>query len=234
MRASGIILLMTILFTVVVTGISAAETIYVGDRLVITVREIPEDSAPTISTLQSDDAMELLEEGDSYDKIRTPDGVEGYVKKQYLTRNTPKSLLMAKLNKQLAQQKQQIDDLKERLSRKEEAIKQDQGESVEIINDLKKSLAERSQELEAAGKKMAELQEKYDTLNKASENVVAIVTARDNLQLTNDQLTDELNALREDNSFLLKTFFIKWFLAGAGVLLLGWMIGKSSRRKRRY
>jgi len=104
----------------------------------------------------------------------------------------------------------------------------------ETVNELKNHLAEKSKELEAAGKKLATLQVQFDDLQNASENVVAIVNARESLQKENDRLSDELNSLREDNSFLLKTFFIKWFLAGAGVLFVGWLIGKSSRRKRRY
>jgi SH3 domain protein len=62
--------------------------------------------------------------------------------------------------------------------------------------------------------------------------VVEIVEARDRLQKTNDQLSAEVSALTAENSDLMRTGALKWFLAGGGVFLLGWLIGKMSRKKQ--
>ena len=240
MRAISI-LLMVMTLAVLTAGLSFAETIYVGDRLVVTLREIPEDSAPTIATLNTDDAAELLEEGDVYFKVKLPDGTEGYIKKQYLTRNRPKSLVIADLEKKLAQQKQAVAEIKASMSSSQSDLQKSQAELKNNLSDLKQQLAEKDQQLadsakqlEAATKKIEAVEKSYQTLQENSGDVVNIVKAREALQKENDRLTDELNTMREDNVYLLTTFYIKWFLAGAGVMFVGWMIGKSSRRKRRY
>ena len=49
---------------------------------------------------------------------------------------------------------------------------------------------------------------------------------------TNDELTSEIRSLTEENSVLLRTGAIKWFLAGGGVFCFGWLLGKLSRKKQ--
>ena len=240
MRATSI-LLMAIALAILTAGASFAETIYVGDRLVVGMREIPDNTAPSIGTLKSDDAVELLEEGDVFYRVRTEAGDEGYIKKQYLTKTRPKVLVIADLEKQLAGQKKAVADLKSSMSSSESDLQKDQTELKNSIEGFQQQLAEKDKQLAAsdkqlatANKELAAARKNYEDLKKNAGDVVNIVTAREGLQKENDRLTDELNTIREDNVYLLTTFYIKWFLAGAGVMLIGWMIGKSSRRKRRY
>lgn len=227
-------LLVTLLLTVAGTGAALAETIYVRDWLVVTVREQPEDSAKILKTLKSDEGGELLEEGDTYSKVRTADGVEGYVKKQYLTKKRPKSAIIAELNQQIEAQKKKIATLNSALNKKDSTLDQETDELEESLSDLKKQIAEGAGQLKKAESERDGLQKELIALKEASGDVVSLVKARQSLQQENDRLTDELNTLREDNAYLLMTFYIKWFLAGAGVLFVGWMIGRSGRRKRRY
>ena len=64
---------------------AAADTRYVGDELVITLRQGKGTDYKIIRTLKSGTPFEVLEEGKSYLKVRTEDGVEGYVLRQYVT-----------------------------------------------------------------------------------------------------------------------------------------------------
>lgn len=235
------VLLMAIALTFLTAGASFAETIYVGDRLVVGIREIPDNTAPSIGNLKSDDGVELLEEGDLFFRVRTEDGTEGYIKKQYLTKTRPKAQVIAELEKQLARQKKAVADLKASMSSSESDLQKDQTELKSSIQGFKQQLSEKDKQLAAvdkqlatANKELAAARKSYETLESNSADVVNIVKARESLQKENDRLTDELNTIREDNVYLLTTFYIKWFLAGAGVMFVGWMIGKSSRRKRRY
>jgi SH3 domain protein len=240
MRALSV-LLVTIALTALTAGISLAETVYIGDRLIVGIREIPEGSAPSIGTLKSDDAVELLEEGDTYHRVRMADGTEGYIKKQYLTRKRPKVLLIADLEKQLVRQKQVVAEMKASMSGSQSELQEKQAELQASLDELKAQLADRDKQLAAADKQLEttrkeleKAQQDLQSLQQAAADVVSIVKAREVLQKENERLTDELNTMREDSVYLLTTFYIKWFLAGAGVMLVGWLIGKSSRRKRRY
>ncbi|MCP4023747.1 MAG: peptide-binding protein, partial [Desulfobacteraceae bacterium] len=50
----------------------------------------------------------------------------------------------------------------------------------------------------------------------------------------NNLLSSRLERLERANNKMFKTSMIYWFLAGAGVLFLGWLIGHNvSLRKRR-
>jgi len=240
MRVRPVLLTAVVLLAITV-GWSFAETIYVGDRLVIGIREIPEDAAPSIGTLKTDDAVERLEEADSFYKVRLGDGTEGYVKKQYMTDSRPKSMMIADLEKQLAGQKKAVADLKASMSGSQSELQDKQAELQSSLSELKQQLVERDKQLtesnralEATRKDLEKAQKDYQDLTQSAADVVNVVKAREELQKENDRLTDELNTMREDSVYLLTTFYIKWFLAGAGVMFVGWMIGRSARQKRRY
>jgi SH3 domain protein len=74
--------------------------------------------------------------------------------------------------------------------------------------------------------------EKYDTLAAQAENVVEIAAERDQLLQKNKGMETEIAALLEKKEQLADSRMIKWFLAGGGVFLFGWIIGKISRKKR--
>lgn len=226
-------LLVAVLLLLSVTTV-LAETIYIGDRLVVTVRETPSDNAEVLTTLQTDEAVELLEEGDTYFKVRTQSGLEGYIKQQYLSRERPKTDIIAELERQIARQKKAVAELQATLEQKDSVIAESRSELEQEVANLKQQLSDSTAELGASREELANLRQEYETLKEASDNVVEIVNEREELQKENERLTDELNTLREDNVYLLTTFYIKWFLAGAGVLFVGWLLGKSARKKRRY
>jgi len=62
--------------------------------------------------------------------------------------------------------------------------------------------------------------------------VVEITDERDRLKKENVKLTSTVRELTEENTDLNRNQSVRWFLAGAGVLLFGWLIGRISRKKR--
>ena len=74
--------------------------------------------------------------------------------------------------------------------------------------------------------------EKYETLLSQAENVVEIAAEREQLLQKNNKLEAEVRTLLKNNDKLADSRMIKWFLAGGGVFLFGWVIGKISRKKR--
>jgi len=203
-------------------ALGAAQTRYVSDQLVITVRAGKSASSETLATLQTDDPVEVLAEGDRYLKVRTRDGVEGYVLAQYITGETPRPLVIARQKKEIGELRRQLDQLR-----------QAKGSAFEQTEELQKRNAELEGELATSEEKLQEVTDKYAALKKDSEQVMEIIAERDQLQSQNNSLAGEADALRKENEQLLRTGMIRWFLAGAGVLLVGWILGKVSRKKRR-
>ncbi len=80
-----------------------------------------------------------------------------------------------------------------------------------------------------------------ENLTKEIESMKATMGDAEKVLSERDRLLDEnvrLRAEKEDLELELRQLERKelfyWFLAGAGVLFLGWLIGKASRQKRYY
>ena len=229
-----IVFLFTFLF---IHTIAAAETMYVSDQLLITFRQGKSTGHKILKTLKTGAPLEILEreEGDNYLKVRLQSGEEGYVLSQYLTNDTPKLILISRLEKQLEEIRKQLAQAKTKRtesSRELNAVQEKQalkeGELTGSINELNRDLEKTKKDLQIATVK-------YNTLLDNSGKVVEITNDRDRLKASNEKISSEVQSLTAENDDLLRTGMIKWFLAGGGVLLLGWIIGKISRkRKTRY
>jgi len=86
-------------------GIVDAKTQYVSDELIITLREGKGNEYKIIRMLPVGTPLLIIEESDQYLRVRTQDGREGWVLKQYITSEIPKAQIIAGL-------KQEIDRLK--------------------------------------------------------------------------------------------------------------------------
>ena len=90
----------------------------------------------------------------------------------------------------------------------------------------------------------AELKEvtaKHNEFLKQNKDTVALVEERDgllaennDLKATIDFLKEKLENLQSENEGLVRDEILKWFLAGGGVFFLGLIIGKVSRRRKRF
>jgi len=72
-----------------------AETVYVDDKLTITFRSGPGMDRKILEYLTTGDQMELLEGGEEWSHVRLPDGQEGWVMNQYISKAKPSQLQLA-------------------------------------------------------------------------------------------------------------------------------------------
>ncbi|MCD6527370.1 MAG: TIGR04211 family SH3 domain-containing protein [Desulfuromonas sp.] len=218
-RWQAVVLILMILFT---ASSAWSDTRYVSDRLVITLREGMGNQFKVSKTLKTDERMEVLSEQDNYLFVRMDDGTEGYVLKQYVSRNTPKTAVIAKV-------RQELEAFKAKLKKQTAVASVTGKEGAQMrlqLSETTQSLALTEELLENSQKALAELQQK-------AENVVLIDQERQRLKKELAVVNQELGQLQQDNAAMLKTAMIKWFLAGGGVLFIGWVAGKFSRKKRR-
>jgi len=205
---------------------SYGETRFVSDVLYISLRANPGPDASLITTLKTDTPLEVLEDNGKFLRVRTPDGTEGYVLSRYVTSALPKT-------RQIEQLRRERDALEEKVARLERERQAGEASEAKPVAELEAKVASLENQLEEAKSQLAAVRERYQTLQKEAADVVSVVNDRDRLQLRNEQLNDEIDTLRGQNSDLLRTGMIQWFLAGGGVFLVGWLVGKVSRRKRR-
>ncbi|MCG8551844.1 MAG: TIGR04211 family SH3 domain-containing protein [Desulfobacterales bacterium] len=199
----------------IITGTTVlchAQTAYVSDMLILTFREGPGSNHPVLSALKSDTPLTVITEKNGYLKVALASGEQGWVDKNYVVTDPPKSIIINRLKKENAALQKKIKTL---------SVKADQV----LMEKLKKENQALIQNNDA-------LKSKYTALKSAAANITDTLKENKMLKTRNASLSGKLAQQEESNEFLFKTGMIKWFLAGVVVLLLGWVIGLSiSSRK---
>ncbi|NDY72528.1 TIGR04211 family SH3 domain-containing protein [Desulfobacter hydrogenophilus] len=196
-----------VLIIVGTTALCHAQTAYVSDMLILTFRKGPGPGYPVISALKSDTPLTIIKESNGYLKVALSSGEQGWVDKSYVVTDPPKSIIIAQLKKENAALEEKIKALSE------------QADQV-VMEQLKKENQSLTQNLET-------LKLKHTALKAASANITGTLEENKRLKTKNASLSATLSQEQGKNKFLFKTGMIKWFLAGVGVLLLGWVIGLS-------
>ena len=232
MRYILIFLALFLLASQAIVPPASADTRYVGDQLIITLRQGKSTKHKILKTLETGTPLEVLEEDESYFKVRTTDGVEGYVLRQYVSSNPPKTQRIEELEMLNSSLQKEIRSLEESRKNLELQLKTVQENYEQKYSSATSKYTDIEQNLEQALNNERMMAEKYDTLAAQAENVVEIAADRDQLRQKNTQLETEVAALQQKIDKVDDSRMIKWFLAGGGVLLLGWIMGKISRKKR--
>ena len=206
----GLVLLLC-LFSASVYG----ETMYVSDVLKLTLRTGPSIENKIISVIESGQMMEVIKFGDEWSQVQLPNGKEGWVLSRYLTTNETHNIIL------------------ERLEAKHKNLMIQAAELLEENNRLKAENKRLSTEFNANQKQLAKTQADFEALK---TEVAEFLTLKTNYTLAASQLAEQTakaKQLEEELSSLEMNTYIKWFLAGSGVLIVGFLIGFSTKRQRR-
>ncbi len=102
-------------------GNGLAETMYVTDRLYLSLRKGPDTGEPSLGLLASDTKVEVLETEGNWAEVNLEDGRTGWVLKRYLVKDSPKSLTIEQLQGQLEESK----TIPERLRKENASLKKE-------------------------------------------------------------------------------------------------------------
>ncbi len=234
MRFFCIIFTLFIITSNVIVPPAEADTRYVGDQLIVTLRLGESTKHKILKTLKTGTPVEVLQEGETYMKVRTNDGTEGYVLRQYISSNPPKSQRIDKLEIEKNALQKKINELQNAKITLEKQLNGIQEKYNSEFSELTTKSSEIEQNFEKVSNSERLITEKYNTLVAQSENVVAIAQERDQLLQKNNKLTTGMKMLQEKNEKFADSRMIKWFLAGGGVFFFGWITGRISRKKRSH
>ncbi|MFH1155269.1 MAG: TIGR04211 family SH3 domain-containing protein [Pseudomonadota bacterium] len=210
-----------------------AERGYISAMLVLTMRAGPGEDFGIIRTLRSNMPVDILESRDGYTRVKTEQGDEGWIESQYLTRETPSTFVIERLEKTIADLEKNNRALLEKPVLVDSSMEAVKSEFEVTKAELQTSLKSLQQEKELLSKQIAISEKKYQDLVKQSETVVEIARENASLKEMNAALENALALARNERSVVFKTLFIKWFLAGAGTLILGWIVGRSMGGRKR-
>lgn len=200
----------SLLIGLVVSSAASAETVYIRDTLYVPLRGGQSQEHRILNRgLRSGTALERLEENEEtgYSRVRTSEGLEGWLQTQYLVEQPIASTRLDDLQAQL-------DELEARhqqtLLRLREA-----NETGETLSSNTSSLAEAN----------AALQQELDELKALAADVIAIDEENQRLNEERDTLQAEIDHLSNRNSSLLDDQTQRWFLTGGGTVLIGLLFG---------
>ena len=192
-----------------------AERMYVNDVMEVTLRTGQGISHKIIAMVKSGQEVEAIQPGTEWTKVRLPNQKEGWMLTRFLTPKPPARLELERL-------KAAYQDLQ---AKTEAPMKE--------IDKLRKENEARRADLAAKEKAAKELKLAYETLKKESADFLELNSKfKKSAQQLQDQ-TQRANQFEEELSKIQLHRNIRWFLSGAGVLLLGFLIGFSTKRQRR-
>jgi SH3 domain protein len=213
-RFRSALALATALAILTAAGAAMAVTAYTADTQELPLRATPSNSGKALLIVPPASEVELVYPG-SYTKVRyrKPDGgmQEGWIASRFLSPRLPDPSMTRELeaeNVALKAQLEEADKEKTELSQKEK----------ELTDKLTKLNAV-YEELKAGSANYVKLKYEYDFAK------AGLASAQGNIQ-----------TLMQENENLKLSHNIRWFVAGALILLSGWFIGWATgrwRKKRR-
>ena len=210
-----------------------ADTRYVSDRLIISVRDGEDQNAAVLGYIATGASVDILEEKGDLLKIRTEDGIEGWVRAQYIVSEKPKALIIENMKNEITGLNKEIEALKNKQDSASNTVSESKKLYQAKIEELKEEVSINQKFAAKAKSDFIQLDKKYTTLLKNSENTEKLISEVERLKKLNAELNTEVKSLRKDGKNPLKSNTIQSFIAGAGVLLFGFLLGGSARKKKR-
>ena len=205
MKSFSLVLALTV--GLVTTAI--AETRYVSDRLEIQMRSGKGTQFKILRSLPSGTPLEILsvDKQNQYSHVRAPGGVEGWVLNHLLMSGPSARDRLASAEKTLAKVQLENNKLKASLSELREA----KGSIDKERGSLQKESAKLSQELER--------------IRRTASSALAIEAENKELKSKIVAYERQSQSLLQENQSLKDRTARDWFMVGAGVILLGMIIG---------
>ena len=225
-------LMFVIIFTANIQSLFA-ETRYVSDQLIISVRNGPNQDDNVLGYIRTGTVVDVLEERERYLRIKTEDGLDGWVQAQYIIPEKPDGRIIEDLRNEINELNKKIEFLKN-----EEGTLSDKLLAKKQINEAK--IKELEKELNISQKNTAklnndliELDNKYKKLLSNTENTDELIRKLEKSEKLDSKLKNEISNLKKDIQAPRKSSIIKPFLAGAGVFFVGFILGAITKRKKR-
>jgi SH3 domain protein len=214
----AVLLLVPLLFATAVSALG--ETLYVTDVFDVMVRTGPTVTNKIIAMPKSGTPVEILElpgeeRSDQWVRVRLPDDKEGWMLSQYLIPGPPKQEIIGRLERE-----NQI------LGTKAKALGEENAR-------LKTERAELEKELGVQTKTGNSLAESYETLKRESQDFLALKVSHEKATQDLALKTTQVEALEKEVTDLRNSQTLRWFVAGASIILVGFVIGFISRRPKK-
>ena len=196
--------------------ISAATTAYVNDLCQVNLRSGPGTGYRVVATLSSGFIVEIIGQKDDWSNVRFVkeggDATEGWILNRFLVDQPPWA----------AQAKTLSSTLKEQLAG-----------VTEEKNELSQSKNELTQQLQTTTEKLQKLEAEYESFKTGAADYLKLKQEHDATKSALAQAQENVRTLSQEIDDMKLSQKIRWFIAGALVLICGWVIGVMMGRYQR-
>ncbi|MDH5228539.1 MAG: TIGR04211 family SH3 domain-containing protein [Gammaproteobacteria bacterium] len=187
----------------------AEQTLYVSDEFEITMRTGPGTDRKILKNLRSGSKVIEIEAfpDSGYSLVRTEDGIEGYALSRYLMSQAAAKDRLITAQNRIKNLRSKIKELKDQLA----SLETDK-------NGLSKESTQLSQTKE-------KLEKELETIRRVSTNQIALYEENEELKGQVLNLRREIQTVEQENTQLLDRSARDWFMIGAGVCVIGIILG---------
>ncbi|MCL2790785.1 MAG: TIGR04211 family SH3 domain-containing protein [Desulfobulbus sp.] len=189
-----------------------AEILYIKPSLEVFMRKNPGDNAQIVATVPLGTAVELIQGGKEWARVRLQNGTEGWVRSRFLG----SSPLLP------------VTSIKPGLG-PDGTVTDPQGRFRDIVGDNERL----RKELAACTTDRSTLADKYQTLVADPSSGIHTKNSLGEAQQQVETLRQQLTEAQIECTVLKKNRSIIWFFTGAIVLLFGWLLGRLSATGRK-
>ena len=192
-----------------VPAASAADVKYITDEFEVTMRTGTSTSNSIVRLLRSGEPVTVLEAdlASQYSLVETKDGKQGYVLTRFLIDGPAARQVLSELRVKHEAQTKRLEE-----------------QSLEI-SELKQSLQQAEADNEALKTALRSSEQELSKVLDAAQNTLNILEQNKNLETVVQQLREEKAVLSDTNAELSDSTQIDWFVRGAAVSLIAFIIG---------
>ncbi len=212
---------LTFLFVVLCSFIIHGKTKYVTDVFEITLRREPNSRSKVLAMPKSGTSLEVLEQSGNWTYVKLNSGKkkEGWVLTRYLDSKQPSALSLKYVQKKYDQSKETIKEKKKEIS------------------DLRRAVDSLSRDNKNTSRKLRTTESSYENLKKESTEYLSLKANYTRTRTELDSASTFIHTLASANDTLRSDERKQWFIIGASVIALGFLVGLymgTKKRKNRY
>jgi SH3 domain protein len=192
-----------------------ADPAYIVDSIRVALRAGPGNDQKSVGMTESGQPVELVKPGEEWSLVRLGNGTEGYLLSRYLTTAPP---------------------VRHRFDQLQEKTKTLTAQTAGLLEEnarLKTENEKLAAALSVEEKEIAALKGDFDAFRREAGDVVTLKSRADALAVELDQKNEEIVRLQSGPLAILENESLYWFLAGAAVLMVGFLAGYVVKRPRR-
>lgn len=192
-----------------------ANTVFVTEDFEITMRTGPGVDRKIIALIRSGQRVEEVSKSEEWTQIRLPSDKTGWVLTRYLSPKEPCALV------------------KERIETQYNQLQSDHTELQATSSDLEAENQRLEAQLASTQASLERVTGDFDSLKTESTDFLKLKSQFKKVNAELEETRTRADKYEDETGRLLRNQNIKWFLAGGGVLLVGFMFGLMSRRQKR-